>query len=217
MAKEKFERKKPHVNVGTIGHVGPRQDHPDRGADQGLGGQRLVESSSRTTKWRRPPPRRAAAMRPRSSPSRPAREYESKKRHYAHVDCPGHADYVKNMSPARRRWTAPPGGSRGGRPHATDPRARASRLPGERAAHRGLPQQGRPGRRRRAARPGGDGDPGPCSSQYKFPATRPRSSAGLRSSFQGDKGDQWRRLILKLMDANGQLHPEPVREPTSPS
>ena len=92
MAREKFERKKPHVNIGTIGHV----DHGKTTltaaitmalASQGGGKGRKYDDID-------------------SAPKEKARgitintahvEYETNNRHYAHVDCPGHADYVKNM------------------------------------------------------------------------------------------------------------------------
>ncbi len=72
MAKDKFERTKPHVNVGTIGHVGEtkRFDQIDNAPEEKARG--ITISTSHV-------------------------EYESETRHYAHVDCPGHADYVKNM------------------------------------------------------------------------------------------------------------------------
>jgi len=61
-------------------------------------------------------------------------EYETAKRHYAHIDCPGHADYIKNMITARRRWTARAGGERGRRPDAADPGAHPAGPPGARAS-----------------------------------------------------------------------------------
>ena len=94
MAKEKFDRTKPHVNVGTIGHVDHGKtivdggDHDDAGQEQSQGGGRA--RSTRSTTRRR---RRLAAITINASHV----EYETRKRHYAHVDCPGHADYIKNM------------------------------------------------------------------------------------------------------------------------
>jgi elongation factor Tu len=92
MAKEKFERKKPHVNVGTIGHV----DH----------GKTTLTAAMTMVLARKG----GAAVRSCDSidnaPEEKERgitiatahvEYETEKRHYAHVDCPGHADYIKNM------------------------------------------------------------------------------------------------------------------------
>src|SRR6476619_5688136 len=95
MKKHKFERTKPHVNVGTLGHV----DH---------GKTTLTAAITRTMALSG-----GATFRPfesiDSSPEEQMRgvtinlahvEYETAQRHYAHVDCPGHADYIKNMIPA---------------------------------------------------------------------------------------------------------------------
>ena len=92
MAKEKFERNKPHVNIGTIGHV----DHGKTSLTAAIT-KILAESGGATFKD-------YASID--AAPEEKARgitintahvEYETEKRHYAHVDCPGHADYVKNM------------------------------------------------------------------------------------------------------------------------
>lgn len=92
MAKEKFERKKPHVNVGTIGHV----DH----------GKTTLTAAITTIMAKKYGGTARAYDQIDSAPEERERgitistahvEYESAKRHYAHVDCPGHADYVKNM------------------------------------------------------------------------------------------------------------------------
>ncbi|MEO1766395.1 elongation factor Tu [Thiobacter aerophilum] len=92
MAKEKFERKKPHVNVGTIGHV----DH----------GKTTLTAAITTILAKKFGGEAKKYDEIDSAPEEKARgitintahvEYETAKRHYAHVDCPGHADYVKNM------------------------------------------------------------------------------------------------------------------------
>ena len=92
MAKEKFERTKPHVNIGTIGHV----DHGKTTLTAAitkylsLKGQAQFEDYANIDK--------APEERERGITINTAHvEYETEARHYAHVDCPGHADYVKNM------------------------------------------------------------------------------------------------------------------------
>ncbi len=92
MAKEKFERTKPHVNVGTIGHV----DHGKSTLTEAI---TLVQSKQGLADY---VPfaniDKAPEERERGITIAIAHvEYETEKRHYAHVDCPGHADYVKNM------------------------------------------------------------------------------------------------------------------------
>jgi len=92
MAKGKFERTKPHVNVGTIGHV----DH----------GKTTLTAAISTVLTKKYGGDKKDFAEIDSAPEEKARgitintshvEYETEKRHYAHVDCPGHADYVKNM------------------------------------------------------------------------------------------------------------------------
>ena len=92
MAKEKFVRTKPHVNIGTIGHV----DH----------GKTTLTSAITTVLAQKGLAQKMAYDQIDGAPEEKARgitintchvEYETAKRHYAHVDCPGHADYVKNM------------------------------------------------------------------------------------------------------------------------
>src|SRR5215212_2909014 len=97
MAKEKFDRSKPHVNVGTIGHV----DHGKTTLTAAL------TKVSADQGWSKFVPYDEVAKASASQGRRDATkiltiatshvEYETSKRHYAHVDCPGHADYVKNM------------------------------------------------------------------------------------------------------------------------
>jgi len=92
MAKKKFERTKPHANVGTIGHV-------DHGKTTLTAAITRVLSVTGNAQFR-------AYDSIDNAPEEKARgmtiaiahvEYETDKRHYAHIDCPGHADYIKNM------------------------------------------------------------------------------------------------------------------------
>src|SRR5260370_22463995 len=93
MAKKKFERTKPHCNVGTIGHI----DH---------GKTTLTAAITQLLAQNKPKVKFRSFDSLDTAPEEKARgitiavahvEYETKARHYAHVDCPGHADYIKNM------------------------------------------------------------------------------------------------------------------------
>jgi elongation factor Tu len=92
MAKQKFERTKPHVNIGTIGHV-------DHGKTTSTAAITLVLSKSGQANFVKfDEIDKAPEEKERGITINTAHvEYETDKRHYAHVDCPGHADYVKNM------------------------------------------------------------------------------------------------------------------------
>ena len=92
MSKEKFERKKPHLNVGTIGHV----DHGKTTLTAALTKVMAQKHGGEVKGYDQidnAPEEKARGITISTSHV----EYESDKRHYAHVDCPGHADYVKNM------------------------------------------------------------------------------------------------------------------------
>src|SRR6267378_847224 len=93
MAKEKFERNKPHVNIGTIGHI----DH---------GKTTLTAAITKVLSKHNPKVQFRAFDTIDNAPEERERgitiavshvEYETANRHYAHMDCPGHADYIKNM------------------------------------------------------------------------------------------------------------------------
>ncbi|MFB3070357.1 MAG: GTP-binding protein, partial [Gemmatimonadales bacterium] len=92
MAKEKFQRTKPHVNVGTIGHV----DHGKTTLTAAITKQQAAKGLAEFVAFDAID--KAPEERERGITIATAHvEYETDKRHYAHVDCPGHADYVKNM------------------------------------------------------------------------------------------------------------------------
>ena len=126
MAKEAFKRDKPHVNIGTIGHV----DH----------GKTTLTAAITSTLAKKGLATAKGYAEIDNSPEEKERgitintthvEYQTDKRHYAHVDCPGHADYIKNMitgcGPDGRR---DPRGERGGRPDAANARAHPPCPPG---------------------------------------------------------------------------------------
>ena len=92
MAKEKFERTKPHVNVGTIGHVDHGKTTLTAAITKTLSSQGLAEVRDFDTIDNAPEERERGITINTAHV-----EYESENRHYAHVDCPGHADYIKNM------------------------------------------------------------------------------------------------------------------------
>ncbi|MEP3233189.1 MAG: elongation factor Tu [Hyphomicrobiales bacterium] len=87
MAKEKFERNKPHVNIGTIGHVDHGKTTLTAAITKSFGEFKAYDQIDGA------PEERARGI----TISTAHVEYETENRHYAHVDCPGHADYVKNM------------------------------------------------------------------------------------------------------------------------
>ena len=92
MAREKFERSKPHVNIGTIGHV----DHGKTTLTAAISATLAIHNPGATKKMDdidSAPEEKARGITINTAHV----EYETKDRHYAHVDCPGHADYVKNM------------------------------------------------------------------------------------------------------------------------
>ncbi len=92
MARTKFERKKPHVNIGTIGHV----DHGKTTLTAAISATLAVAGSTQLKKFDEidaAPEEKARGITINTAHV----EYETDNRHYAHVDCPGHADYVKNM------------------------------------------------------------------------------------------------------------------------
>ena len=167
MAKQKFERSKPHVNVGTIGHV----DHGKTTltaaitkvlAMQGGADFRAFDSIDNA------PEEQQRGITIAISHV----EYETDNRHYAHVDCPGHADYIKNMITGAAQMdgailvvSAPDGPMPQTREHIL--LARQVEVP----SHGRLPEQGRHDGRREAARAGRDGA-ARAAEQVRLPGRR---------------------------------------------
>ena len=172
MAKEKFERTKPHVNVGTIGHI----DH---------GKTTLTAAITKVLGKHNPKSKFRSFDSIDNAPEEKARgitiatahvEYETPNRHYAHVDCPGHADYIKNMITGAAQMDGAilvVAATDGPMPQTRG--ARAAGAPGGRALRGGVSQQVRRGGRSRAARPGGAGSA--------------RAAEGLRLSRRRRAGD----------------------------
>ncbi len=154
MAKEKFDRTKPHVNVGTIGHI----DH---------GKTTLTAAITKVLGKNNPKVKFRSFDSIDNAPEEKARgitiatahvEYETAARHYAHVDCPGHADYIKNMITGAAQMdgailvvAATDGPMPQTREHVLLGAA------GRRALHRRVSEQVRCGGRSRTARPGRTG------------------------------------------------------------
>src|SRR5690554_5089255 len=92
MAKETFDRSKPHVNIGTIGHVDHGKTTLTAAITSVLAGKGYAQKRGYSAIDNAPEERERGITINTSHV-----EYQTENRHYAHVDCPGHADYVKNM------------------------------------------------------------------------------------------------------------------------
>jgi small GTP-binding protein len=153
MSKAKFERNKPHVNVGTIGHV----DHGKTSLTAAI--TKVMAETGGATFTAYDQIDKAPEEKARGITISTAHvEYETPNRHYAHVDCPGHADYVKNMITGAAQMdgailvvSAADGPMPQTREHIL--LARQVGVP----AHRGVPEQVRHGGRPGASGAGGDG------------------------------------------------------------
>src|ERR1044071_5119095 len=93
MAKEKFERNKPHLNIGTIGHIDHGKTTLTAAITKVLAEQNSKNHFTAFDQIDKAPEEKARGI----TISIAHVEYETENRHYAHVDCPGHADYIKNM------------------------------------------------------------------------------------------------------------------------
>src|SRR6202521_4689358 len=93
MAKARFERTKPHLNIGTIGHIDHGKTTLTAAITKGLSEKNPNTSFTAFDEIDKAPEERQRGITIATAHV----EYETEKRHYAHVDCPGHADYIKNM------------------------------------------------------------------------------------------------------------------------
>ena len=186
MAKEKFERDKPHVNVGTIGHI----DHGKTTLTAAITKVLAEKGGDRGTKFEEidnAPEEKERGITIATSHV----EYETENRHYAHVDCPGHADYVKNMITGAAQMdgailvvSAADGPMPQTREHIL--LARQVNVP----VRRRLPQQGRHGRRRGAHRARRGGGQGPAQ-RVRVPGRRHPDHQGLGAEgARGRRGGQ---------------------------
>src|SRR3989440_11010603 len=212
MAKEAFKRDKPHVNVGTIGHV----DH----------GKTTLTAAITTVLSKKGQAEARAYDSIDNAPEEKERgitintahvEYQSDKRHYAHVDCPGHADYVKNMSTGAAQMDGAilvVSAVDGPMPQTREHVLLASQVNVQRIVVY-------------LNKVDLVDDPELLDlvemeirdllKQYKFPGDEtPIIRGAAIKALQGDKGDQGAGSIIKLMDAMDTYTPEPVRETDKP-
>ena len=174
MAKAKFERNKPHCNIGTIGHV----DHGKTSLTAAIT-KVLAETGGATF---------TAYDQIDKAPEEKARgitistahvEYETANRHYAHVDCPGHADYVKNMITGAAQMDGAilvVSAADGPMPQTREHILLAT--PGRRSRDGGVPEQVRHGRRSGTARARRDGSPR-AAVEVRVPGRRHSDHQGL--------------------------------------
>ncbi len=171
MAKEKFDRSKPHVNVGTIGHI----DHGKTTLTAAIT-KVLPKHNPKNTFRSFDSIDNAPEERERGITIATAHvEYETANRHYAHVDCPGHADYIKNMITGAAQMD---GGilvvaATDGPMPQTKEHVLLARQVGV-PSHGRVSEQVRRGRRRRADRLGRDGSSRAARRSTSSPATTTR-------------------------------------------
>jgi elongation factor Tu len=217
MAKEKFERKKPHVNVGTIGHV----DHGKTTLTAALtkvsadNGWSKFVSYDEVAKASAAQGRRDATKILTIATSHV--EYESAKRHYAHVDCPGHADYVKNMITGAAQMDGAilvVSAVDGPMPQTREHVLLASQVNVQRIVVflNKVDLVDDPELLDLVEMEIRD-----LLKQYKFPGDdTPIIRGAAIKALQGDKGEQGSQSIVKLMEAMDTYIPEPVRETDKP-
>jgi elongation factor Tu len=207
MAKEKFVRTKPHVNVGTIGHI----DHGKTTLTAAI--TKVLSKARRERRSRTRTSPRAARVRDATKTVTIAAahvEYETPNRHYAHVDCPGHADYIKNMITGAAQMdgailvvSALDSVMPQTREHVL--LARQVGVP----THRGVPQQVRRGRRPEMLDLV-EMEVRELLNKYKFDGDNPGHPRRGAAGPQGD-AEKWEEKIVELAGALDSFIPEPAR------
>src|SRR5712675_1338234 len=212
MGKEKFNRSKPHVNIGTIGHV----DHGKTTLTAAI--TKILATKGLASFVAFDMIDKAPEERERGITIATAHvEYSSSKRHYAHVDCPGHADYVKNMITGAAQMDGAilvVSAVDGPMPQTREHVLLASQVNVQRIVVflNKVDLVDDPELLDLVEMEIRD-----LLKQYKFPGDEtPIIRGAAIKALQGDKGDQGAGSILKLMDAMDSYIPEPVRETDKP-
>jgi elongation factor Tu len=212
MAKGVFERTKPHINVGTIGHVDHGKTTLTAAITKVLADSGLAEAL-KFDQIDKAPEEKARGITIAISHV----EYESKKRHYAHVDCPGHADYVKNMITGAAQMdgailvvSAADGAMPQTREHIL--LSRNVGVPALVVFLNKVDMVDDPEMIDMVEEEVRD-----LLSKYDFPGDKiPVIRGSALKALQGDKGELGAESIMKLIDALDTYIPEPVREVDKP-
>ncbi len=214
MAKDNFQRTKPHVNVGTIGHI-------DHGKTTTTGAILAVQAAKGLAKIKSYADiAKGGTVRDETKTVTIAVshvEYETDKRHYAHIDCPGHADYIKNMITGAAQMDGAilvVSAADGPMPQTREHILLARQV--GRAGSGRVPEQGRPGRRRRVARAGRAGTPRAAEALWLSGRRDSDHSRDSKPAYDNPKDPAASKCISELMDAIDAYIPEPVREVDKP-
>ena len=211
MAKKKFERHKPHVNIGTIGHIDHGKTTLTAAITKVLAEKGLADFTPFDQIDKAPEEQERGITIAIAHV-----EYETENRHYAHVDCPGHADYIKNMITGAAQMDGAilvVSAADGPMPQTREHVLLARQV--GRALHRGGPEQGATWSTTRSCSTWWSSRSVSSCPPTSSPATRSRSSQlSALKALEGD--DEWLAKIEELMDARA-TSTSPSRRATSTS
>ncbi len=212
MSKEKFERNKPHVNVGTIGHV----DHGKTTLTAAL--TKVMAERNGGTFMAYDQIDKAPEEKARGITISTAHvEYQSKERHYAHVDCPGHADYVKNMITGAAQMDGAilvVSAADGPMPQTREHILLARQVGG--AVHRGVHEQSGHGGRQGAAGAGGDGGARASVGVQVSREKTPIVIGSALKALEGDGSEIGVKAVIRLVEEMDKYIPVPKRDVDKP-